>query len=524
MMVKKTFVLLLAVASCLMSDLSAQNSYRLRFNLTGLDTINKIACYDIEIANLGPGEWALGGLNISILYDGSFARFIQGSDEIVNNENMDYALGPTQSNLIAAPELGDIPYSMTLGYLRLSVTTNLVSTGLTVPSDSTWVPFFHLCFDVLEDDLTDPNTCFQMNFLNDDLRTTNIFPSDIVQELNFDGPGNEVEPAENVDLVPDRSFDACFVLEEDTEDLCTDGLDNDEDGLVDCLDPGCNNLCSEDNSITCNDGIDNDNDGMIDCDDDSCLTQSVQFTSTAPDNCPILDNGQFLFSFGSNNVEISIDGGLNYVSDTIVDNLSEGNYSIFYRDIMTLCSQEFFFSPVALDNAVTCTESSPEECSDGIDNDGDGLIDCDDDECTFLDVCTLSESTTIACQDGIDNDGDGLTDCMDADCRFFDFCSLPSSDLIYVPSVFSLSSGNVNSQISPLVKENEIIQIVSYSIFDRNGNKIFNRENLLSNDPGLMWDGTWNSKKVASGVYVYFLEVDKDGITKTFTGDITALK
>ena len=505
-------------------DLKGQNSYRLRFNLTGLDTINSIACYDIEIANLGPDDWALGGLNINILYDGSFARFIVGSDMIINNDDMDYALGPTQSNLIAAPELSNIPYNMTLGYLRLSVTTNLVSSGLLIPSDSTWVPFFHLCFEVLEEDLTDPNTCFQMNFLNDDLRASNIFPSDIVQELNFDGPGNEVSPGVNVDLVPDQSFDACFVVDEDTEELCMDGLDNDEDGLIDCLDPGCGNLCSEDNSTTCNDGIDNDNDGMIDCDDDSCLTQSGQFTSKEPDNCPDLNNGEFVFSFGSDAIEISIDGGLSYVNDTVITGLSSGTYLIFYRDVNTLCEQESFFSPIVLDDALECMEVTPEECSDGIDNDGDGLLDCDDSDCNGLDVCSLSESSTGACQDGVDNDGDGLTDCQDSDCRFFDFCVPPSSDLIYVPSAFLLNGSNLNSRIVLLVKGNEIIQILSFAIFDRNGNKVFKRQNLLSDDPNLIWDGTFNNRKVSSGVYVYVIEVDKDGITSTFTGDITALK
>jgi Tol biopolymer transport system component len=60
-----------------------------------------------------------------------------------------------------------------------------------------------------------------------------------------------------------------------------------------------------------------------------------------------------------------------------------------------------------------------ENCTDGIDNDGDGLIDCDDSEdCSDDPACTEPPSDPEICDDGIDNDGDGLTDCLDRlDCR-----------------------------------------------------------------------------------------------------------
>ena len=54
--------------------------------------------------------------------------------------------------------------------------------------------------------------------------------------------------------------------------------------------------------------------------------------------------------------------------------------------------------------------TDPEVCDDGIDNDGDGLIDCDDDDCNQDPVCTSSCT---------DEDGDGWCeedgDCNDAD-------------------------------------------------------------------------------------------------------------
>ncbi len=52
-------------------------------------------------------------------------------------------------------------------------------------------------------------------------------------------------------------------------------------------------------------------------------------------------------------------------------------------------------------------------CDDGIDNDGDGDIDCDDRDCRRDPACSEEGN----CTDGIDNDGDGDIDCDDRDCR-----------------------------------------------------------------------------------------------------------
>ncbi len=53
------------------------------------------------------------------------------------------------------------------------------------------------------------------------------------------------------------------------------------------------------------------------------------------------------------------------------------------------------------------TESN---CTDGSDDDGDGLVDCEDADCLEVGVCFEY------CDDGVDNDLDGLADCDDDDC------------------------------------------------------------------------------------------------------------
>lgn len=52
-----------------------------------------------------------------------------------------------------------------------------------------------------------------------------------------------------------------------------------------------------------------------------------------------------------------------------------------------------------------------EVCSDGVDNDADGLSDCDDTDCSADAACAEGN-----CSDGSDGDGDGFTDCDDSDC------------------------------------------------------------------------------------------------------------
>ena len=62
-----------------------------------------------------------------------------------------------------------------------------------------------------------------------------------------------------------------------------------------------------------------------------------------------------------------------------------------------------------------CAEPTPPpvteetDCADGIDNDGDSLVDCEDGDCAA--ACVEAD-----CGDELDNDGDGLIDCEDEDC------------------------------------------------------------------------------------------------------------
>ncbi|MCB9795760.1 MAG: putative metal-binding motif-containing protein [Alphaproteobacteria bacterium] len=63
------------------------------------------------------------------------------------------------------------------------------------------------------------------------------------------------------------------------------------------------------------------------------------------------------------------------------------------------------------DTDPSVSPSQPEVCGDGVDNDCDALLDCEDGACAVDAFCA-----ELDCEDGLDNEGDGLADCMDEDC------------------------------------------------------------------------------------------------------------
>lgn len=65
------------------------------------------------------------------------------------------------------------------------------------------------------------------------------------------------------------------------------------------------------------------------------------------------------------------------------------------------------------------SKTKAEICNDGIDNDGDGHVDCADPGCYGQaggPTGQLCQSTESRCDDAFDNDADGDTDCADSDC------------------------------------------------------------------------------------------------------------
>jgi hypothetical protein len=92
------------------------------------------------------------------------------------------------------------------------------------------------------------------------------------------------------------------------------------------------------------------------------------------------------------------------VNITVAVGAADATCTVTVKDTTTNC--EFAISSVVV-----------EDCTNGVDDDGDGAVDCDDSDCAADPACeSQCDDTETSCTDGIDNDCDNATDCADSDC------------------------------------------------------------------------------------------------------------
>ena len=150
--------------------------------------------------------------------------------------------------------------------------------------------------------------------------------------------------------VPGWHTSECDACTPDDE-RCSNGADDDLDGLTDCDDPDCAALplCAppepgpEDRAEVCADGVDQDEDGYTDCDDYDCRPTTACTPAVPEPEATVLR-----------------------CSDGL-DNDADGQFDCDDPDCAAL--------------GIVC-EGTDASCSDGIDNDSDGFTDCQDFDCT----------------------------------------------------------------------------------------------------------------------------------------------
>ena len=180
------------------------------------------------------------------------------------------------------------------------------------------------------------------------------------------------------------------------EDLCDDFYDNDGNGLTDCEDPSCQATaacvpgqgavgapCDVNDQCTANAG------------DPLCIAETwsgwpagycSEFCDLVTNDCApgatCLDVG-----LGSGN-------GLCFAECAANADCQPGYY----------CDQGYA--------GVCLPGTAPEYCDNQVDDNGDGLVDCADPQCSHAPTCP-----EVACDDWSDNEYDGATDCGDTDCQ-----------------------------------------------------------------------------------------------------------
>ena len=176
------------------------------------------------------------------------------------------------------------------------------------------------------------------------------------------------------------------------ESNCSDGIDNDGDGLLDCEDEDdCLNSDSRSScqESACDDNQDDDGDNFTDCEDSQCF-ENVACKGVVGEE------------------ELCGDG---------TDNDANGDVDCDDREC---CGDPACQGENASSNCL------PEHCGNGVDDDGDGLSDCDDPECCTIAICATAQACQReggSCDNGTDDDSDGLADCDDPDCCSFGPCN-----------------------------------------------------------------------------------------------------
>ena len=95
---------------------------------------------------------------------------------------------------------------------------------------------------------------------------------------------------------------------------------------------------------------------------------------------------------------------------------------------------------------------------------------------------------------------------------------------IFIPNAFSPNNDGMNDVLT-IYGGQDVASVKAFKVVNRWGEVVFSNENFPVNDETQGWRGYLGSKIAASGVYVYFAEIEFiDGSTELFKGDVTITK
>ncbi|MFH1403263.1 MAG: hypothetical protein ABIH11_03235 [Candidatus Altiarchaeota archaeon] len=229
--------------------------------------------------------------------------------------------------------------------------------------------------------------------------------------------------------VDSARLDACSpnCAAEDNTRLCTNGIDDDGDGGVDCYDSDCIRIAGVNPEKRCGNRKDEDCDGLVDCSDTDCKNKRA---------CVIRVKGEDKARKCRNQVDDDGDGTidcddqdcLNAVRG-IAERKCKNNKDDDCDGDVDCDDQDCRIKKPCVKGKKN--ENDAKKCRNGVDDDGDGYIDCDDQECIDWGM----ENPEGKCNDGYDNDCDGDVDCDDQDCQSNQRCGGPASTTTTLPKV-----------------------------------------------------------------------------------------
>ena len=95
---------------------------------------------------------------------------------------------------------------------------------------------------------------------------------------------------------------------------------------------------------------------------------------------------------------------------------------------------------------------------------------------------------------------------------------------IRIPNAFT-PNGDGKNDIFYVLGGSEVSRIKDFSVFNRWGQKIFQRTDILPGDPDLGWKGDYKGQAAPSGAYIYTVDILlEDGTSQLFRGTVILVR
>jgi gliding motility-associated-like protein len=92
---------------------------------------------------------------------------------------------------------------------------------------------------------------------------------------------------------------------------------------------------------------------------------------------------------------------------------------------------------------------------------------------------------------------------------------------IYVPNAFSPNGDGINDYLTVFARPGLVKEVLGLQVFSRWGESVFSQHHFPPNELNIGWDGTHRGKKLDSGIYVWWAEVElANGERRVLEGEI----
>jgi gliding motility-associated-like protein len=126
-------------------------------------------------------------------------------------------------------------------------------------------------------------------------------------------------------------------------------------------------------------------------------------------------------------------------------------------------------------------------------------------------IITTTYSVTVSTHDGC-TDEDEMT------------LFIERNNDIFIPNIFTPNGDGINDEIV-ISGGRDVERIISFLIYDRWGNVVFEGNDFSPNDSSISWDGTFENERMNPGVFAYRIIIDLAGGQQTIVfGDITLIR